>query len=67
MMRSVDDERFALWDLDCGGGHGGGGGSGMPGSHLGLDVEVARDRELDGVSMAPVDAALREAGGRDSI
>lgn len=64
--RSVDAERFALWDRDCGGGFGGGGGSGMPGSHLDLDADEARERELVGVSMAPVDAALREAGGLDS-
>jgi hypothetical protein len=66
VMRSVDEERLALWDLDCGGGHGGGGGSGIPGSHLDLEVDEARDRALDGVSIAPVEAALREAGGRES-
>lgn len=66
VIRSVDEERLALWDLDCGGGHGGGGGSGMPGSHLDLDVDEARDRALDGVSIAPVETALRDAGGRES-
>jgi hypothetical protein len=53
-----------LWDLDCGGGFGGGGGNGIPGSHL--DVEEPRDRDVDGVLMAPAEAALRDAGGRDS-
>jgi len=40
------------------------GGNGIPGSHL--DVDEARDREDDGVLIAPADAALREAGGLDS-
>lgn len=66
VMRSVDEERLALCDLDCGGGIGGGGGNGMPGSHLGRDAEEALERELEGVSIAPVDAARRDAGGRDS-
>jgi hypothetical protein len=66
VRRSVDEDRLALWDLDCGGGHGGGGGSGIPGSHLDLDADEARERELEGVSMAPVETARREAGGRDS-
>ncbi len=44
-----------------GGGPGGGGGSGMPGSHLVCDVD--RDRLDVGVSMAPVEAARRAAGG----
>jgi len=54
-----------LCDLeDGGGGPGGGGGSGIPGSHL--DVDEPRERDEEGVLIAPVDAALREAGGRDS-
>ncbi len=48
-----------------GGGPGGGGGSGMPGSHLVCDVD--RDRLDVGVSMAPVDAARRAAGGPGKI
>jgi hypothetical protein len=53
-----------LCDLDCaGGGPGGGGGSGIPGSHL--TCEDPREREDEGVLIAPVDAALREAGGRE--
>lgn len=61
--RSVD--RLILCDReDGGGGPGGGGGSGIPGSHL--DVDEPRERDDEGVLMAPVDAALREAGGRDS-
>ena len=60
--RSV--ERVILCDLDAGGGPGGGGGNGIPGSHL--VVDEPRDREEEGVLMAPVDAALREAGGLDS-
>src|SRR6187402_32716 len=61
--RSVD--RVMLCDLEVGGGGpGGGGGSGIPGSHL--VVEDPRDRDDDGVLIAPVDAALREAGGLDS-
>lgn len=55
-------ERVMLCDLDCGGGPGGGGGSGIPGFHLATD----EPREDEGVLMAPVDAALREAGGLDS-
>jgi len=61
-IRSVD--RLMLCDRDCGGGPGGGGGSGIPGSHL-VDDEP-RERDDDGVLMAPVDAALLEAGGLDS-
>ena len=53
-----------LCDLDWGGGPGGGGGNGMPGSHLAVDD--ARERDDDGVVMAPVEAARREAGGLDS-
>lgn len=53
-----------LWDLDAGGGPGGGGGSGIPGSHRGVDEP--RDLEDDGVLIAPVDAALRDAGGLES-
>lgn len=60
--RSV--ERVILCDLDCGGGPGGGGGNGIPGSHLVVDEFL--EREDVGVLMAPVDAALREAGGLDS-
>jgi hypothetical protein len=61
--RSAD--RVMLCDLDCGGGGpGGGGGSGIPGSHLADDE--ARDCDDDGVLIAPVDAALLEAGGLDS-
>ncbi len=58
-------DRFMLCDLGCGGGGGpgGGGGSGIPGSHL--VVEDAREW-VDGVLMAPVEAALLEAGGRES-
>lgn len=55
-------ERDILCDLDDGGGPGGGPGSCMPGVHL--DVEDPRERDVDGVLMAPVDAALRDAGGR---
>lgn len=36
----------------------------MPGSHL-VDEEP-REREDEGVLIAPADAALRAAGGRDS-
>jgi hypothetical protein len=36
----------------------------MPDSHL--DVDDPRDREDDGVLIAPAEAALRDAGGRDS-
>lgn len=62
--RSVD--RVMLCDLDAGGGGpGGGGGSGIPGSHL--VVDEPRERDDEGVLIAPVDAALREAGGRDSV
>ncbi len=53
-----------LWDLDCGGGPGGGGGNGIPGSHL-VDDDP-RERDEDGLLMAPADTALRDAGGRDS-
>jgi hypothetical protein len=57
--------RSTLWTLSDrkleGGGPGGGGGSGMPGSHLVCDVD--RDRLVVGVSMAPVEAARRAAGG----
>ena len=54
-----------LCDLeDDGGGPGGGGGRGIPGSHR--EVDDPREREDDGVLIAPVDAALREAGGLDS-
>lgn len=56
--------RLILWDLDAGGNPGGGGGKGMPGSHL--DVDEVRDREDDGVLIAPVDAARRDEGGRES-
>ena len=57
--------RVTLWDLDCGGGGpGGGGGSGIPGSHL--DDDEPRERDEGGVLIAPVDAALLEAGGLDS-
>ena len=56
--------RVILWDLDCGGGPGGGGGSGIPGSHRVEDDP--RERDDEGVLIAPVEAALREAGGRDS-
>ena len=52
-----------LCDLDWGGGPGGGGGSGIPGSHLVDDEPRERD---DDVLIAPVEAALREAGGRES-
>jgi hypothetical protein len=63
VIRSV--ERVMLCDLDVGGGGpGGGGGNGIPGSHL--VVDEPRDREDEGVLIAPVDAALREAGGLDS-
>lgn len=51
-----------LCDLEPGGGGpGGGGGSGIPGSHLDWDVD--RERADVGVSMAPVEAARRAAGG----
>ncbi len=53
-----------LCDLDCGGGPGGGGGNGIPGSHR-VDDDP-REQEDDGVLIAPADAALREAGGRES-
>ena len=53
-----------LCDLDCGGGPGGGGGNGIPGSHLVVDEFL--EREDEGVLMAPVDTARREAGGLDS-
>lgn len=55
--------RLMLCDLEeaCGGGPGGGGGRGIPGSHL--VVEDPRDRDVEGVLIAPVDAALLEAGG----
>lgn len=54
-----------LCDLEfAGGGPGGGGGSGIPGSHLVL--EDPRDCEEDDVLIAPVEAALREAGGLES-
>ena len=57
--------RVMLCDLDCGGGGpGGGGGSGIPGSHL--DDDEPCERDDDGVLIAPVDAALLEAGGLDS-
>lgn len=62
---SRSDDRVMLWDLDCGGGPGGGGGNGIPGSHLA--VEELLECEDEGVLMAPVDTALREAGGLDSI
>lgn len=58
------DVLLMLCDLDVGGRPGGGGGNGMPGSHL--DVDDPRDREDDGVLMAPAEAALRDAGGRES-
>lgn len=60
--RSAD--RVMLCDLDAGGGPGGGGGNGIPGSHL-VEDEL-RERDDEGVLIAPVDAALREAGGRES-
>jgi hypothetical protein len=51
-----------LCDLEPGGGGpGGGGGRGIPGSHR--EVDDPREREDDGVLIAPADAALREAGG----
>lgn len=54
-----------LCDLDVGGGGpGGGGGRGIPGAHL--DEDDARERDDEGVLIAPVDAARREAGGLDS-
>lgn len=55
-----------LCDLldEGGGGPGGGGGSGIPGSHLVWEVD--RERADVGVSMAPVEAALRDAGGKAS-
>jgi hypothetical protein len=53
-----------LCDLGCGGGPGGGGGSGIPGSQR-VDDDP-REREDEGVLIAPVEAALREAGGRES-
>jgi hypothetical protein len=56
--------RLMLCDLDCGGGPGGGGGNGIPGSHL-VDDDP-REHEDEGVLIAPADAALREAGGRES-
>ena len=62
VTRSVD--RVMLCVLDCGGGHGGGGGNGIPGSHLVVDEFL--EREDEGVLMAPVEAARREAGGLDS-
>lgn len=54
---------LVLCERDCrGGGPGGGGGRGMAGSHL--DCEADRDRAEVGVSIEPVDAARRAAGGR---
>lgn len=54
-----------LCDLDAGGGGpGGGGGNGIPGAHL--FVDEPRERDDEGVLIAPVDAALREAGGLGS-
>jgi hypothetical protein len=52
-----------LCDLELarGGGPGGGGGRGIPGSHL--TVECARECDAEGVPIAPVDAALLDAGG----
>lgn len=50
--------------LDEGGGPGGGGGRGIPGSHLVWEED--RERSDVGVSMAPVEAALRAAGGNVS-
>lgn len=51
-----------LCDLDCdgGGGPGGGGGRGMPGAHL--DEEEPRERDVEGVLVAPAEAALRADG-----
>lgn len=54
-----------LCDLVVGGGPGGGGGNGIPGSHL--FVDEPRERDDDGVLIAPADAALREAGGLDAV
>ena len=56
--------RVILCDLSCGGRPGGGGGKGIPGSQLVVDESLERDEE--GVLMAPVEAALREAGGLES-
>jgi len=64
MARSV--VRLILCDLlEGGGGPGGGGGNGIPGAHL--EVEEPRGRGFEGVVLiAPVDTALREAGGLGS-
>lgn len=55
-----------LWDRAVGGGGpGGGGGRGIPGSHRDWLVERLAEREEAPLNpIAPVDAALREAGGR---
>ena len=55
-----------LWErADGGGGPGGGGGRGIPGSHRDWLGERLAEREAGPFSpIAPVEAALREAGGR---
>lgn len=57
--------RVILCDLAVGGGPGGGGGKGIPGAHLVEDEP--RERDDEGVLIAPADAARREAGGLDSV
>ena len=57
--------RVILWDREeLGGGPGGGGGRGIPGFHWTGDVRDCAGVELSPI--APVDAARRDAGGRDA-
>lgn len=71
-LDDVSEEPLRLSDRVVGGGPGGGGGSGIPGSQLRLggdllgDTLIALD-ELLLVSIAPVEAALLEEGGRKGM
>jgi hypothetical protein len=55
-----DPDTLCDRDWEGGGGTGGGGGSGIPGAHLAVDEP--RERDDEGVLIAPADAARREAG-----
>ena len=65
------DTLLVLCERELGGGPGGGGGNGMPGSHpASLVGDLRPDPSLSvGLTMpkVPVEAALREPGGRADI
>ena len=67
LLPDVDpsDDRHILWDRAFGGSPGGGGGSGMPGSQPSRDGDLLSGLDEDPfIPIPPVEAALREAGGR---